>query len=381
MGAAQLEGNLVEQGPLVIPLGLCESPAGEEARVAKRNKSVEPTKDNVQRDRVERQKQDVIFGLQVRRSREEILNSIATESSVIPRAAILQKAKLTESGRLRQELEALPSVTDLTAYDRIPPSQFGAAMLRGMGWQEGQSVGRKPDRTLPKLVEPPRREWGLGLGAKPGMTTGSPSSRSANASPIPPTSDSKWGVGSPVLLISGEHSGLMGRVHEITNASLLINLSASEEIVSVLREHVKLVKEEDLHMPLDLPEDLPSSTIPSWLFPHIQVRVISKGLAAGTLYLKTGEIVDVVTEEDGSSRALVRLHQSGRRVSNLHQSHLRPIPPAVGAMGIVLSGDMAGEGVRVLQVDQHNRDHYLVQTPSSGEILALSRDNLAAFSL
>jgi hypothetical protein len=27
-------------------------------------------------------------------------------------------------------------------YERIPVEEFGAALLRGMGWKEGQAIGR-----------------------------------------------------------------------------------------------------------------------------------------------------------------------------------------------------------------------------------------------
>ena len=37
---------------------------------------------------------------------------------------------------------------DLEAYEAMPIASFGEAMLRGMGWKEGMSVGRN----VPKEV-------------------------------------------------------------------------------------------------------------------------------------------------------------------------------------------------------------------------------------
>ena len=34
---------------------------------------------------------------------------------------------------------------DEAAYDEIPIEQFGVAMLRGMGWKEGQGIGRNKE--------------------------------------------------------------------------------------------------------------------------------------------------------------------------------------------------------------------------------------------
>ncbi len=45
----------------------------------------------------------------------------------------------------------------LDAYEAMPISSFGEAMLRGMGWKEGMSVGRN----VPKEVSTPGVEAAL----------------------------------------------------------------------------------------------------------------------------------------------------------------------------------------------------------------------------
>jgi hypothetical protein len=42
----------------------------------------------------------------------------------------------------RQDVQNRPEETSLEEYEDIPVEQFGAALLRGMGWKEGQSLGR-----------------------------------------------------------------------------------------------------------------------------------------------------------------------------------------------------------------------------------------------
>lgn len=54
---------------------------------------------------------------------------------------------------------------DLQAYESMPIEEFGLAMLRGMGWQEGMGVGRNRKNAQP--VEYLRRPERLGLGAQP----------------------------------------------------------------------------------------------------------------------------------------------------------------------------------------------------------------------
>jgi hypothetical protein len=71
-----------------------------------------------------------------------------------------------DAAKLRDDLEALPSEADLEAYESMPVEAFGEALLRGMGWSEGQSIGRstKGEVAVKELVRRPAR---LGLGAKP----------------------------------------------------------------------------------------------------------------------------------------------------------------------------------------------------------------------
>ena len=69
-----------------------------------------------------------------------------------------------EDERFRMDVNQRPEEASLTDYERVPIDQFGAAMLRGMGWKEGEAIGGK----FKGLVEPieyvPRMNR-LGLGA------------------------------------------------------------------------------------------------------------------------------------------------------------------------------------------------------------------------
>lgn len=66
----------------------------------------------------------------------------------------------------QEGMEDLPEEADADAYAAMPIEEFGAAMLRGMGWTEGQGVGRRKagPATPFQYVQRPHR---LGLGAEP----------------------------------------------------------------------------------------------------------------------------------------------------------------------------------------------------------------------
>ncbi|CAH1970715.1 unnamed protein product [Acanthoscelides obtectus] len=67
----------------------------------------------------------------------------------------------TKEDKLKLEGEPEPTLED---YENIPISDYGLAMLRGMGWKEGTGIGKKPVKT--NLAKPPDvRPKGLGLGA------------------------------------------------------------------------------------------------------------------------------------------------------------------------------------------------------------------------
>ena len=68
---------------------------------------------------------------------------------------------VTEDEALRQDIEELPESASLDDYTDMPVSEFGAAMLRGMGWT-GDGKGKK--NVQPWL--PQSRPALLGIGAK-----------------------------------------------------------------------------------------------------------------------------------------------------------------------------------------------------------------------
>ncbi|KAI0050202.1 hypothetical protein FA95DRAFT_662075 [Auriscalpium vulgare] len=71
----------------------------------------------------------------------------------------------TEDDAFKQDVDVLPREASLADYERVPVAQFGAALLRGMGWTEGAAASR----TRKGLVEPwlpAARPALLGIGAR-----------------------------------------------------------------------------------------------------------------------------------------------------------------------------------------------------------------------
>jgi G patch domain/KOW motif-containing protein len=64
-----------------------------------------------------------------------------------------------------EELNALPEQMDADDYEATPVDEFAKALLRGMGWREGEGVGRSKQAVEVKQIVP--RPERLGLGADP----------------------------------------------------------------------------------------------------------------------------------------------------------------------------------------------------------------------
>jgi len=107
------------------------------------------------------------------RARRALLADVAGGASedspanidIIPISANNATRPMSETDAYKQDVITRPDSASLQDYERVPVSQFGAALLRGMGWKEGTAASRT--RTGP--VEPwlpSSRPALLGLGAK-----------------------------------------------------------------------------------------------------------------------------------------------------------------------------------------------------------------------
>jgi len=75
-----------------------------------------------------------------------------------------------EDDAYRKDVSSRPDIPTLEDYAAVPVEEFGAALLRGMGWRGGEELGgkgRKPGDKSGKLRLVEKRPAFLGIGAKP----------------------------------------------------------------------------------------------------------------------------------------------------------------------------------------------------------------------
>ncbi|EKM56264.1 uncharacterized protein PHACADRAFT_253300 [Phanerochaete carnosa HHB-10118-sp] len=80
-----------------------------------------------------------------------------------PRVEVI--AAVSEDDAYRQDVAELPEPASLEDYERVPVEDFGAALLRGMGWKEGTAANRKGKGPIEPWL-PQARPALLGIGAK-----------------------------------------------------------------------------------------------------------------------------------------------------------------------------------------------------------------------
>lgn len=83
--------------------------------------------------------------------------------------SVQTEGRYDETSSFRADIATRPEQSSLEAYDAVPVEEFGAALLRGMGWKEGQAIGRGNygnNSAANQARVPQRRSGFLGIGAK-----------------------------------------------------------------------------------------------------------------------------------------------------------------------------------------------------------------------
>lgn len=306
----------------------------------------------------------------------------------------------------KEDLEDLPEQASLDDYATMPIEDFGAAMLRGMGWEEGKPVGRN-SKGLVAAVEFVPRSGRLGLGAnapvkeppqkkyiKPGesrerpaemVLAEGPEGKSRNVKSL----DEKLvkrevpgaREGKTMCVVDGRHRGLVGRVLRLIKEQgrsdrAHLELVSSGEVVTVrcseladlgTREaDAEQGKEKDRSRgdhgasrkrerndhhggerdsKIHKKERRSGKEEPkAWLYPNIRVRIVSKSFQGGRLYLKKAVVADVL-----SPRECVLELEGGEVLSHVSQRVLETALPKRGGRVMVLLGPFRGNHGKLLE--------------------------------
>ncbi|KAF2015900.1 hypothetical protein BU24DRAFT_422212 [Aaosphaeria arxii CBS 175.79] len=104
-----------------------------------------------------------------KQAREALQNGRVEDRAVIPHV------HMTEEEAFDNDVREAPDAPSLDAYEATPIEGFGAALLRGMGWKDGEEIGagsKGKGTVAAKPREVKRRPALLGIGAKPEAAVG-----------------------------------------------------------------------------------------------------------------------------------------------------------------------------------------------------------------
>ncbi|KAL4622594.1 G patch domain and KOW motifs-containing protein [Arapaima gigas] len=147
------------------------------------------------------------------------------------------------------KVDLRPESSTEADYDRVPVEAYGLAMLKGMGWKEGEGIGRTFKKDV-KPIEHELRPKGLGLGADRSALKDLEPTRPRR--PLKPGEERAeeelvLGPGGCVVLESGSHRDHYGKIEGVDpdNARVMVKLAVGGKTVTVSQYAVRLVSHKE----------------------------------------------------------------------------------------------------------------------------------------
>lgn len=340
--------------------------------------------------------------------------------------------------KLREDLQRLPEDTGFEDFEDMPVEGFGRALLAGYGWVEGKGIGKNAGKDVDVVVLKKRTgKEGLGFtGELPPELKNDRENRENGMNNQRKRSESDGGkakgeekgfyVGKEVRIVGGREVGMKGRILEVRRGGevAILKLLKSEEEVSVnvsdlaelgskeeercLRKLKELRIEErsefndkksgggrdngkDSIMSSRVHsgdrgmrdrkkeskkgrEEMKGSDKLSWLTSHIRVRIISKNLNGGRLYLKKGEVVDVVSP----TTCDISMDENRELIQGVDQELLETAIPRRGGPVLVLYGKHKGVYGSLVERDTE-KETGVVRDAESHELLNVRLEQIAEY--
>ncbi|KAL6199330.1 hypothetical protein ACLB2K_029114 [Fragaria x ananassa] len=282
--------------------------------------------------------------------------------------------------KFKSDLERLSDHKGMEEYEGMPVEGFGAALLSGYGWYPGRGIGRNAKEDV-KVVEYTKSTDRHGLGFH-------------KNSKEKDKKKEREEVVKEVRIVSGrDYMGSRGRVVErLGNGKLVLKLAkrAKEdeevevrvnvddvvEVGSREEEKWRRLREQEVKVGRsDKPRREDQRSYSTWLARHIRVRVISKDLKGGKLYLKKGEVVDVV----GPNTCNISMDGSREFIQGVSEDFLETALPRRGGPVLVLTGKHKGVFGSLVEKDS-DRETGVVKDADTHDLLNVKLEQIAEFT-
>ncbi|XP_064097173.1 G-patch domain and KOW motifs-containing protein-like isoform X1 [Macrobrachium nipponense] len=127
--------------------------------------------------------------------------------------------------------------SSLDDYDQVEVSVFGAALLRGMGWQKTEGIGRHTKKFV-EVIDPTAKTFGLAN--KPGDP-----GRKGGENLTGDQEDLLMAKGSFVFIHSGRHRGTYGIVESLDEDHLLVKSAVGQDVIREVEPNVRVVSQKE----------------------------------------------------------------------------------------------------------------------------------------
>ncbi|XP_037092240.1 G-patch domain and KOW motifs-containing protein-like [Pollicipes pollicipes] len=314
-------------------------------------------------------------------------------------------------------------VPTLSDYHDVPVSEFGKALLRGMGWKDGDGTGKNGETVAP--FEAVVRPKGLGLGA---TTTTAQASKPADGE-----EELQMVPGAFVVVTIGKEKGCYGQVASLDGEGrALVKMAVSGSTSSLPESTLQLVtrkdykrnsrvlnqdkyneyreKQEKEHKASVAPETgsrhskdrdrghsakrrtdarskdassrsekpagaaAPADTAP-WVRPQLRVRCIDQSYKKGRYFKEKLTVVDVITRE-----LCVCEDAAGRLLEDVSTARLETVVPRHRpAHVMVLRGQHRAQVGEVIERDQR-RCRATVQLLPDRQLCTLGYDDICEYT-
>jgi G patch domain/KOW motif-containing protein len=249
---------------------------------------------------------------------------------------------------MRTDLESLPDAPEKEDFESFPVDGFGEALLAGYGWKPGQGIGLKAKEDV-KIVE--YEKW------------------SGNEGFVFGKSDKAMKMIDNKLVGSGSHEEVKVGINKIENMEKdRVVRKRNRETEGESRTEVKACKQNYRGQTRETREKT------SWLRSHIKVRIISKDVKGGRLYLKKAVVTDVV----GPTSCDIAMDETQELVQGIDQELLETALPRRGGSVLVLSGRHKGVYGRLVEKDL-DKETGVVCDADSQEMLHVKLDQVAEY--
>ncbi|CAL1374470.1 unnamed protein product [Linum trigynum] len=319
--------------------------------------------------------------------------------------------------KLKYDLQHLPDDEGFKEFEDVPVEGFGAALLAGYGWTEGRGIGKnaKVDVEVKQYFKRTDKQ-GLGFLSHESEMSSDKNKQKEKGREIEKEKDRDgkadgFAVGKVVRVVAGSRGdavGSKGTVVEILGTEwLVLKLAKTGEELRVHASDVaalgsgeeekclKKLKELRIRSEKQSSNGGKSGNRRSgasertrdydrikpdkergtpWLNNHIRVRIISKDMKGGRLYLKKGEVVDVV----GPYICDIAMDGSRELVQGVDQDLLETALPRSGGPVLVLYGKHKGVYGKLVKRDLE-KESGVVQDSDTHEFLKVKLEQIAEY--